>query len=143
MFAWFEDGDGNGVFAGFGGLAVVVGVVMWLGGFGPFEGHSPIRSDTCVRNGLGAEFCGEEAKSYCRDVSDKVAGRTAACDEVLGGEPPVESDIGDGEPGSDPIDGEDLDGNGMVDAEEDLDGSGVPDGEEDLDGNGTPDIDEY
>ena len=87
MFAWFEDGDGGGFFAGIGGLGVVVALVMWLGGVGPFEGTSPIKDDTCIQNGFGAEFCGDAAKTYCRDVSDQVAGRTAACDQVLEGEP--------------------------------------------------------
>ena len=72
---------GDNFFVGFGALGLIVGAVLFFSKSGPFE--------ECVTNGFGAEFCGEQAKSYCRDVSDQVAGRTDACNEILGEDEPV------------------------------------------------------
>jgi hypothetical protein len=67
---------GENWFVGFGGLGLIVAAVLYFSHTGPFQ--------QCVQNGLGAEYCGDAAKSYCRDVSDRLAGRTAACNDVLG-----------------------------------------------------------
>ena len=71
----------NEIFVGFGGLGLVVAAVLYFTGSGPFQ--------PCVTNGFGVEYCGEEAKTYCRTVSDRAVGRTSACNEILGESAPV------------------------------------------------------
>ena len=56
----------NEIFVGFGGLGLVVAAVLYFTGSGPFQ--------PCVTNGFGVEYCGEEAKTYCRTVSDRAVG---------------------------------------------------------------------
>ncbi len=82
MAIWGDGGNG-GWFVGFGGLGLIVLAILFFTHQGPFQ--------QCVKNGLGVEYCGDEAKSYCRTVSDRIAGRTDACNEILGEDEPVGS----------------------------------------------------
>jgi hypothetical protein len=67
---------GNEWFVGIGVIGLLIGAVLFFTESGPFE--------QCVVNGVGAEFCGDDAERYCRQVSDQLAGRTAACNDILG-----------------------------------------------------------
>jgi hypothetical protein len=106
---------GDNWFVGWGAIGLIVAAILFFTQQGPFQ--------QCITNGFGAEFCGEDAKAYCRDVSDKLAGRTAACNEVLGESKP----LGEGGLMDSAYDGyesatdESLDGDGYDSAAEDYD----------------------
>jgi hypothetical protein len=67
--------------AGMRALLVTCTMFAAVAGFqgthsGPFQ--------PCVKNGGGMRLCGGVAKTYCRQVSDPLVGRSATCNRLLG-----------------------------------------------------------
>lgn len=51
----------------------LVAVALWFGGWldEPLS-NVGLNRNTCVENGYGTTFCGEDAKAYCRDLGPDV-----------------------------------------------------------------------
>jgi hypothetical protein len=75
------------------GRSVAAGLVATAALFAGFYGTHSGPFQPCVENGAGMKLCGGLAKTYCVHVSDRIVGRVASCNRLLGEHEPLGSGI--------------------------------------------------